>query len=119
MQINGLLWPNTTHFWGSNLISGIIYKFKRVGLAFRIQVQIQSGRVEFKKGSNSVSIYILLNKAYLNQTRPVFGLGLALRFEFGRIGPQGQNLGRVGRLHLVALLFAQLDPKLGLFWFVD
>ena len=104
-------------FFGFNLISGLIYKFKRVGLAFRIQKQIQSGRVEFKKGSNSGSIYILLNKAYLNQTRPVFGLGLALRVqnrvEFGRIGPQGQNLGRVGWLHLVALLLAQLDPKLG------
>ena len=48
-----LVQPNPTGLFGFNPILGPIFKFKQVGLALRIQKQVQLGRVDIKKGLKS------------------------------------------------------------------
>ena len=92
-------------FFGFNLILGPIFRFKRVGLALRIQKRVQLGRVDLKFGFNP--IMFLINPI---PTRPVFGSGWALRVqnqnrvELGRVGPQNQNSGQI-RVGLVGFIW--------------
>ena len=88
-----LVRPNPNRFFGFNQILGPNFGFKWVGLTSkRVQIRVQP--------------YNVLNK--LISTQPVFNAGWALRFqnwvESGWVGPHGQNSGRVGWVHLAALI---------------